>query len=332
GAPEIVNLYLTGRMVDRNLRDAAYQRIVVDDEGAAQGRVVAFAVPVGHFRDALQYLLSARRDLQQLQAELQGIDALLVRHLVEKYLHHKLVRDVANAAQRSGPHPAILRNLTGILAGNIVARELGTSHELIVPTVAFAKENRVFSLQHAVAHQTVVVGDQLAGRVEAAAQIVRRNRAEMAVMDVVLARPHHLYRPSRTFRHQHGIDDKFLIVIATPSESAAEQRIVELDPLSRDTERSRRRILSRRRKLRPAPNLGGVAGGRYRRDRVQRLHLRVIGVVTAIFRFDAARGRRQRGFRITLLVPLNSRLLEIAGIGSERVQALVAVESPSLSA
>src|SRR3984885_1307257 len=58
----------------------------------------------------------------------------------------------------------------------------------------------------------------------------------------------------------------------------------------------------------------------------------MIGVVTAIFRFDPGRGRRQRGLRITLLVPFNSRLLEIAGIGSERIQAFVAVESPGLSA
>ncbi len=38
-----------------------------------------------------------RRDLQQLQPELQGIEAPLVRHLVEKYLRHKLVRDVARS-------------------------------------------------------------------------------------------------------------------------------------------------------------------------------------------------------------------------------------------
>src|SRR6202043_2220610 len=233
---------------------------------------------------------------------------------------------------RSGPHPGILRNLTGILIGNIVARELDTPHQLIVPAVTFAKENGVFSQQHAVARQTLVVGDQLARRVEAAAQIVRRNRAEMAVMDIVLARPHHLYRPPRTFRHEHVIDYKFLSVIAAPSESAAKQRIVELYLLSRNIERSRRRGLSRRRKLRPAPNFGGVAGGRHRCDRVQRLHLRVIRVVIAILRFDPGRGRRQRGFRITLLVPFNSRLLEITGIGSERVQTFVAVESQSLSA
>ena len=179
-----------------------------------------------------------------------------------------------------------------------------------------------------------MVGDQLAGRVEAGAQIMCCDRAETAVMDIVLARPHHLHRhrPLRALRHEHGIDDKSLIVIAAPSESAAKQRIVELYFLSRDTERSRRRGLSRRRILRPAPNFGGIAGGRHRCDRVQRLHLRVIGVVTAIFRFDRGCGRRQRGFRVTLLVPFNSRLLEIAGIGSERVQTFVAVESPGLSA
>src|SRR6202023_4057667 len=125
-------------------------------------------------------------------------------------------------------------------------------------------ENGVFSQQHAVTHQTVVVGDQLAGRVEAAAQIVRRNRAEMAVMDIVLARPHRLYGPPRTFRHEHGIDDKFLSVIAAPSESAAKQRIVELYLLSRNIERSRRRVLRRGGKLRPAPNFVGVAGARER--------------------------------------------------------------------
>src|ERR1700735_4211896 len=88
-APEIVHFYLTGRVVDRNLRDAAHQRIVVNDEGAAQGRVVTFAVPVSHFRDALQNLLSARRDLQQVQPELPGIAAQLVSHLVEKYISTK---------------------------------------------------------------------------------------------------------------------------------------------------------------------------------------------------------------------------------------------------
>jgi hypothetical protein len=68
-------------------------------------------------------------------------------------------------------------------------------------------------------------------------------------MDIVLARPHHLHRhrPLRALRHEHGIDDKFLSVIAAPSEAAAKQRIVELYPPSRDIERSRRRSLSRRR-------------------------------------------------------------------------------------
>src|ERR1700719_1119585 len=114
-----------------------------------------------------------------------------------------------------------------------------------------------------------------------------RDRTEMAVMDIVLARPHHLYwhRPLRALRHEHGIDDPSLTVIAAPSESPAKQRIVELYFLSRDIERSRRRSLSRRRILRPAPNFGGIAGGRHRCDRVQRLHLRMIGIVTAIFRF-----------------------------------------------
>src|SRR6202035_6168920 len=76
-----------------------------------------------------------------------------------------------------------------------------------------------------------------------------RDRTEMAVMDIVLARPHHLHRhrPLRALRHEHGIDDPSLTVIAAPSEAAAKQRIVELYFLSRDIERSRRRSLSRRR-------------------------------------------------------------------------------------
>jgi hypothetical protein len=142
-------------------------------------------------------------------------------------------------------------------------------------------------------------------------------------MDIILARPHHLHL--RALRHQHGIDDKFLSVIAAPSESAAKQRIVELYLLSLDIERSRRSSLSRRRILRPAPNFG-----RHRRRPTPMRPRSTAPSVRdrhsdTIFRFDPGCGLRQRGFRITLLVPVNSsRHVEIAGICSERIETFVA--------
>src|SRR5207249_8258518 len=68
-----------------------------------------------------------------------------------------------------------------------------------------------------------------------------------------------------------------------------------------------------------------------RRDRcnsVQRLHLRMIGIVAAVFGFDHAGGALECAPGIALPAPVAGRTREILRIGSEGVMAFVAVEAP----
>ena len=81
--------------------------------------------------------------------------------------------------------------------------------------------------------------------IETGAQVVRRQRPEAAVVDVVLARPHHLDRPLDLLRQHHGVDDEVDVAIAAAAEAAAHQQIVQLDLVARDAEQLGRRLRAR---------------------------------------------------------------------------------------
>jgi hypothetical protein len=79
------------------------------------------------------------------------------------------------------------------------------------------------------------------------------------------------------------------IAIAAATETTAHQQIVQLHLVSRNAKKLGRRLCSRGLALRTRPNLNGIATRSYRGNGVQRLHLRVIGIVATIFAFDHTR-------------------------------------------
>ena len=122
--------------------------------------------------------------------------------------------------------------------------------------------------------------------VEAGAQVMRRQRIEAAVVDVVLARPHHLDGLLHRVRQHHRVVDVFLVAMAAPAEAAAHQHVVVGDLVRLDAERVGRDRHGDGLRLHAAPHLAGVAVGRHRGDRIQRLHLGVIDEIVAILGFD----------------------------------------------
>ena len=74
--------------------------------------------------------------------------------------------------------------------------------------------------------------------------------------------------------------------------------------LSRDAEHLGRRLGRHGLALRAGPDLDRIARRRHRGDRVQRLHLRVIGVVAAILGLHGGGGLRHSRARIADLAPL----------------------------
>ena len=85
------------------------------------------------------------------------------------------------------------------------------------------------------------------------------------------------------------------VAMATPAEAAAHQHIVELHLVPRNAKRVRRRIERRGLALRAAPHLGRLPVGRDGSDRVQRLHLGVIGKIAAVLGLFARRSLRRAG-------------------------------------
>ena len=122
-------------------------------------------------------------------------------------------------------------------------------------------------------------------------------------MDIVLARPHHLHRPPRLFRQQHRIDDEIDVAVAAPAEAAAHQHVVELHLVARNAEDLGRRLAGDGLALRSGPDFDRIAGRRHRGYRVQRLHLRVIGIVATILRLHRAGGLRHLAARVADLAP-----------------------------
>ena len=171
-------------------------------------------------------------------------------------------------------------------------------------------------------------GRELAGPVEPGLQVVRGDWPEAAVVDVVLARPHHLDRSAGLLRQQHRIDDEIDVAVSAPAEAAAHQHVVELHLVARNAEQLGGRFAGGRLALRSRPDFDRIARRRHRSDGVERLHLRVIGVVAAILGIDRtwlpSASRRAR--RRSCSTP--SRRGRGSSHRRRMLNALVAVEAP----
>src|SRR5205807_9947342 len=83
---------------------------------------------------------------------------------------------------------------------------------------------------------------ELPGGTEAGLQIMGRDGAEAATVDVVLARPHDPPRSPRLFRQQHGVDNEIGVAVAATAETAAHQHVVKLHLVARNAEDFGRRL------------------------------------------------------------------------------------------
>ena len=109
-------------------------------------------------------------------------------------------------------------------------------------------------------------------------------------MHVVLARPHHLDRAPGLLRQHHRVDDEIDVAVAAPAEAAAHQQSCSFTLSLRDAEELGRRFGRGGLALRAGPDLDRIAGRRDGGDGVQRLHLRVIGIVAAILGLRSSTG------------------------------------------
>ena len=210
------------------------------------------------------------------------IDAPLARDLVDEGLGGKPVGQEADPAQRIGAHTGVAVELLHQLMRDVVALQVGAQHRDEVLAAGRLIAHRIHVGPDAIDRDAVLPGGELAGLIKPGLQGVSRDRTEPAVADVVLAGPHHLDRPARFLRHQHRVDDEIDVAVAAPAEAAAHQHVVQLHLVLRDAEDLGRRFGRGGLALRAGPDFDRIARGRHRRDGVQRLHLRVIGIVAAV--------------------------------------------------
>ena len=202
-----------------------------------------------------------------------------------KRFGRELVGDETDPAQRRGAHAGVLIDLLDQLVGHVVAGEVGAGHQdAVAPLVGFVA-HRIEERRHAIADMAVMPRHKPARCIESRPQVMRRQRAEAPVLDVVLARPHHLHGPAGILRQQHRIDREVGVARAAPAETAAHQVVVELDLVAarcRAPSRSppapwsgsgcRSRFRRCRPTPKPTPPRSAAPSGRDRRSRSDRSH------------------------------------------------------------
>ena len=178
----------------------------------------------------------ARICLDEIAPKRRRIDGALAGKLIHERLDGEDVGEVRDAAQARCAQTAFLRHRFAEPIGNRRSRRIEAVERDAVAAVLPFESYRVLERRHLVAGLAVMERDQPAGCIEAGAQIMRRQRTEAAVVDVVLARPHHLDRLLDRFRQHHRVVDVFLVAVAAPAEAAAHQHVVVDDLVGRDAE------------------------------------------------------------------------------------------------
>ena len=155
-----------------------------------------------------------------------------------------------------------------------------------------------------------------------------RQRPEPPVVHVVLARPHHLDGPADLLGQHHRVDNEVDVAIAATAETAAHQKVMQLHLLARNAEQLCRRFRRRGLALRAGPDFDGITSRCDGGDCVQRLHLRMVGIVAAIFAFDHIGRVLECATGIALCAPVACRTRKVLRIGREGFDSLVAVKPP----
>ena len=145
---------------------------------------------------------------QQVESELQRILARRVRQLVDERLHDEREAVAARRAERSGRHAERHRRDVERVVRDEARREFG-------PPPGARRSTRFAERDEVIAPR-----DELAGRVDAAREVVEAGAAIRIVLHVVFARPQqldrhagHLLRDRRRFDH--------VVVGQAPAEAAA---------------------------------------------------------------------------------------------------------------
>ena len=123
--PEIGHPNLSGSAFHRDLGYPSDACSGIIDIGQAKAAIVTLAVPVCHCGHGLDHFASPRRVLEQLEPPCQGVDAPLVRDLVDEHPRRKFIGDESDPAQRDDSDPGIDRKMFSQPIGNRVARNIG---------------------------------------------------------------------------------------------------------------------------------------------------------------------------------------------------------------
>ncbi len=254
GAPEVMHPDLSVGAVDRHLGDAGDLRAGIVDVCHANTAAVALLAPVRHLRHPLEHLDGAWGVLQQLEPELHRVDTALERDFVDEGLGRELVGGEADPAQRVRAHTGVTIELFHQLVRNVITARLAAEHGNEVLAAAHLVAHRIHVGPDAVHGDAVMPRRELAGGIEAGLQIMGRDGAEAATVDVVLACPHDLHRSPRLFRQQHGVDDEIDVAVAATAETAAHQHVVKLHLVARNAEDFGRRLARDALALRSGPD------------------------------------------------------------------------------
>ena len=127
--PEIVDLDLAGRAIDRHLGDPCRQGVVLHHGADAETAAVARPLPVGHLGHRAQQRLHPRLSLGKREPERDRIEAPVLGDLVEEALRREGVVSIADAAKRGEPRAARLDDVLGELVGDRILRDRRALHD-----------------------------------------------------------------------------------------------------------------------------------------------------------------------------------------------------------
>src|SRR5260221_538963 len=131
---------------------------------------------------------------QQLEPELHWIDPTFLGDLVQKGFGHEGAGGEADTSERRCAYSRIAIEQLSPLIGNVIAVKVHAGHQDEVFAASQFVKTHIRKRRHAVASQPMVPCDQLARGVQPGADVMRGDRAEASVADIVSARPQHLDR------------------------------------------------------------------------------------------------------------------------------------------
>src|SRR5262245_12890039 len=213
-------------LVDNDLHDLRDKAAETDAErdaaASAGGQRLA---PSGSLRGNLQDVLRAWLLVEQSDAVGERILLRTDRELVHEALDHEGSASRSNAAPPGRVHPGggFLLDIVDVNGAAVVGLIRRGLHRVPINTV-FHRFGTVVARDDGGAGDSMRPAHRLASRIEPRADAVVIVWAVQVVLNVFLARPDHLHRPTHLLRDLHRPHGP--VVVETAAESAAQQVVV----------------------------------------------------------------------------------------------------------